>query len=620
MSKIRLTIAVSMGLAGALFLLYLMSGAPLRVGATPLSQDPTTIVPIITTIQAAINIANDGDVVSIPGSAYMESLTIDKDITLRGVSSNATIIQAATGQRVITVTSGHSLRVEKLSVIGGRTNAAGGAIYVDNGSLTIVDCVIADNWASYGGGIYQGNAGKVDIIGSRIERNHADIDGGGLFITGNATLTDTLVLTNTATRDGGGLTDWTGRVSILRGTVAGNKADRNGGGINLNNDISVYSTQVISNTAGQDGGGILQWNGGYEVIVVGGLFERNRSFRDGGGLWARGNTTVTTSEFTSNKADSRSSTNTNGGGLYAFGGTLLITSSTFRANQVNCTGCSFTYGGGLNVDSPLPVTIQDSLFEANYGWFGGGLRSAQAITIKKTTFKNNSAGYGGGAYVVDGDIQSTDFIGNHAVNKGGGLEAIGKTKLAGAWISNGSAMYGGGLYLPVAAHADLVNVVIADNTAYYIGSGLLAEAATMHATQTTIARNIGGERSGVCLARNPSGVLGSTAVMTNTILVNQTVGISATLLSTASLKGVLWFSNTANTGGAGSVAVSSAVIGTPAFASDGYHLTAASKAIDQGINSGVTTDIDGDPRPWGKGFDLGADEFIPRIYVPMLRR
>jgi hypothetical protein len=55
------------------------------------------------------------------------------------------------------------------------------------------------------------------------------------------------------------------------------------------------------------------------------------------------------------------------------------------------------------------------------------------------------------------------------------------------------------------------------------------------------------------------------------------------------------------------------------------HLTAAAaNAIDQvSAASGVTTDIDGDPRPQGAASDVGADEYrmLPRrIYLPIIRR
>jgi fibronectin-binding autotransporter adhesin len=602
--RIRIAMVLGVTALGLALWLGMIGGWLHAAQAAPLAGT----VPVTTTIQAAIDAAHDGDVVSIPSGTYTESLTVNKTLTLTGVSSATTIIQAVSGQRVITVTSGHNLRLENLTVTGGRAGSGGGGgVSVDNGSLIIVNCVIADNWASYGGGVFQGNAGRVDVAGSRIERNHSDNHGGGLYVNGDAALTNTLVLTNTATWDGGGLTVWTGRTDVRGGILAGNQAGRNGGGINLNNGISVSGTQFISNTAGQDGGGLLQWNSGQQVNVTNAHFERDWSSRDGGGLWTQGNVTVTTSLFISDTADSRSSTDTYGGGVYASGGALLIISSTFRANQVECSGCSFTYGGGVHVDTTQPVTVQGSLFEANDGWFGGGLHSAQAITIRGTTFQDNSAGYGGGAYLVNADIQNSDFLRNHAVNKGGGLEADGATSLVGARFISNTAAFGGGMYLPVAADARLVNNVIADNRASYNGSGLHAEAASLRSLHVTIARNAGGDRSGVCLATDWTGQYGSVAAMTNTILVSQTVGITATAGNTATLNGVLWYSNTANASGAGAIAVTNAITGTPAFAADGYHLTSLSKAVNAGIAAGVTTDIDGEPRDAAP--DMGADEF-----------
>jgi hypothetical protein len=114
------------------------------------------------------------------------------------------------------------------------------------------------------------------------------------------------------------------------------------------------------------------------------------------------------------------------------------------------------------------------------------------------------------------------------------------------------------------------------------------------------------------------------ASLTNTVLVSQNVGIIVNAGSEATLDGVLWFGNGTNTSGAGTIPVSNAFTGDPAFATDGYHLTVDSAAIDKDVNAGVTTDIDGQLRfsvP-----DLGADEYWAPgshpmyIYLPLITR
>jgi hypothetical protein len=46
---------------------------------------------------------------------------------------------------------------------------------------------------------------------------------------------------------------------------------------------------------------------------------------------------------------------------------------------------------------------------------------------------------------------------------------------------------------------------------------------------------------------------------------------------------------------------------------DDYHIQSGSPAIDSGLNVGVTTDLEGTPRPQGSGYDIGAYEFTPAL-------
>ncbi len=46
---------------------------------------------------------------------------------------------------------------------------------------------------------------------------------------------------------------------------------------------------------------------------------------------------------------------------------------------------------------------------------------------------------------------------------------------------------------------------------------------------------------------------------------------------------------------------------------DDYHIPVGSPAVDAGMASGVPTDLEGKPRPQGKGYDIGAYEFTPAL-------
>jgi hypothetical protein len=167
----------------------------------------------------------------------------------------------------------------------------------------------------------------------------------------------------------------------------------------------------------------------------------------------------------------------------------------------------------------------------------------------------------------------------------------------------------------------LTNNVIVGNNVTTAGSGLYVEASDPHLLHTTIARNTGGDGSGVYITDDGEGNY-STVVMINNVIVSHSVGITVTAGNTTTLNATLWHANTADWGGAGTINHTNDRSGDPAFDTDGYHLTSSSAAIDAGVDAEVTTDIDGDTRPWGDGYDIGADEFRKwYIYLPgVLRR
>jgi predicted outer membrane repeat protein len=575
--------------------------------------------PSVITIQSLIDLQTDGGTVSIPSGVYTESLTVNKSITLTGVTSATTIIQAVAGQRVITVTAGHDLRLNNLTLTQGNptgADTAGGAVWLAGGSLQMNDCRIANNAATYGGGIFQaGAAGRVDISSSILENNNTPNHGGAIYTEGGAYLTDTQVLSNTAGWHGGGLHAQLGFTSLVGGLFSNNRANGdNGGAVNANNGLSIANTRFVSNTAQQYGGAVLQWNAGFPVTVSGAIFERNQAVLEGGGLWARGNVTVTNSLFLTNTVDSKSAADARGGGMLSNGGSLWISSSAFRGNQTRCGSCSFLEGGGVSIVSSPLATVQDSWFESNNGWFGGGLSSSSPrLTITGSTFRDNRGGYGGALDTLGGDIRASAFISNWVMNHGGAISTGGALTIASStFLSNTAGAEGGAMW--ATGRLSIVNSAFVGNQSQSGGEVMqLDHDVSRTLNQVTISQPT--LNSGPALQMT-AGILS----ITNTIIASYTVGISQTG-GGVTINGVLWHGAGTLCEGAGPCVINNNLVGAPLFTADGYHLTKDSPAIDHGVDSGIISDIDGNPRPWGAGYDIGAAEYPRyRAYLPLTLR
>ena len=112
-----------------------------------------------------------------------------------------------------------------------------------------------------------------------------------------------------------------------------------------------------------------------------------------------------------------------------------------------------------------------------------------------------------------------------------------------------------------------------------------------------------------------------TVGITDTIFTNYSIGISLTGGS-AFENYNLFFGVPVTTAG-GVAHGSQSLGGDPAFSEighDDYHLTAASAARNAGVDAGVGTDFEGDPRPFGGGFDIGFDQYGLRLFLPLARR
>jgi hypothetical protein len=326
-------------------------------------------------------------------------------LTINGPGTSILAVSGANAYGVFLVNASTVVTITSLTIRDGHAAAGGGISSA--GALVLNNTKIFSNTADYGGGVFQSGSGRVDIISSLIVFNHSGYQGGGLYINGDVALTDTLVLTNTASADGGGLTDWAGRTDLTGGTFAGNSAGGNGGGVNVNNSLSISGTQFISNTAA-NGGGVLQWNTGYTVAVINARFERNHSVSNGGSLYVSGSTALTNTQVLSSTAGS------NGGGVYVSAGRAALSGV-----QVFSNTASGGEGGGVYVNAGSPLIVTDSSVSSNTAFNGGGIvNEGSTLTLTNSTLSGNwatSSSYGGGAIAQWGGSSSATIITNSTI-------------------------------------------------------------------------------------------------------------------------------------------------------------------------------------------------------------
>ena len=153
------------------------------------------------TIQAAINVCSNGDVVLVADGTYMGTGNKNLDfggriITLRSESGPANcIIDCQNSGRGFYFHTGESseARVMGFTVKNG-SSTMGGGVNITNSSPTFKNCIIASNVSSnsYGGGIYV-SSGNPQFINNTIYGNSAKY-GGAMYATSTSMLVNSNIV------------------------------------------------------------------------------------------------------------------------------------------------------------------------------------------------------------------------------------------------------------------------------------------------------------------------------------------------------------------------------------------------------------------------------------------
>ena len=420
---------------------------------------------------------------------------------------------------------------------------------------------------------------------------------------GAAALVGTSVLSNSASAGGGAVIS--GAANIDGSYFVANSSGRYGGALVLSDTAYLNNAQLLRNSAGAVGGG-----GAYvlrDAVVSGGRFDGNRAMCtscSGGALFTWRNTHISGTIFYDNDAGQ------DGGGLYTTNGPYLVLSATqFISNGAGLSG------GGLYAGTLAAVT--GGRFEHNSTSLGGGgARFGNALTLSGTQFISNSSYLGGGLWAnYTADLSRARFENNQAT-LGGGLYAQYQLTLKASQFTGNLAGFGGGVYHTGIAGGQIINNLFAHNTATLDGAALALNASggdhVLHNTVVATALN----------ASSALAIFSGTVGITDTIIVSHSIAIRRTAGSVYEDYN-LFFGNTSISAGA-LTSGGHQVDADPLFASpvaNNYHLSLPSPAVDAGVNAGVTTDIDGQPRPLGASIDIGYDEAnVRRLWLPLVVR
>ncbi len=424
-------------------------------------------------------------------------LILNKELTINGTPTTTVVIDANNNGRVFNITSG-PITLNDLTLTNGLAYD-GGAIYMTNATVNIAGCVISNNIANgtgspagSGGGIFNDVGGMLFVSNSQIIGNTANRAGGGIEDKSGAGLSVTLTNVNldnnnagvspaVAAPGNGGALHITNlqNITITGGTVNGNSANREGGGLwNSVGVMTVDGVTIDGNTAlgaaaNQGGAGIFN-NGGTLNVVNGSVVSNNLSTgasASGGGLLSTtGAVTITNSTFDSNSA------NRAGGAIELIDGTLDFTNSIMSNNDVNGTAGTPApgNGGGFHVTGTSgTVNFTTSTISGNSAFNeGGGLwnQNGTTMTVVGSTLNGNSTQKGGAIFNNTGSmttVMTSTISGNTATLSGGGLSNNGASlSLNAVTVAMNTSATGGGIN--AMNNVSLKNSIVALNTA---GSG-----------------------------------------------------------------------------------------------------------------------------------------------------
>ena len=168
-----------------------------------------------------------------------------------------------------------------------------------------------------------------------------------------------------------------------------------------------------------------------------------------------------------------------------------------------------------------------------------------------------------------------------------------------------------GIDLDDAGSFTVTNNIVADSNGTSILVETFADSHNFIYHNTLVGSATGQQGVGISVT-----VPGVTITLANNIIVSHAVGITRTAGASLVVNNTLLWAN-----GSDPISGTGVIMAAPLFVapeSQDYHILEISPAVDAGIEVGVPRDVDGDPRLSPP--DVGADEIVEKIYLPLVLR